>query len=391
MTSEQAIRRIRMMVGGRQVDAADGATFDVVEPHRGRTIAQVAKGTPADVDAAVAAARAAFDAGWGTMPAPERAKLLLRLAATIRDHHEELSQLESVNVGKPISGARWEIGRVSDVLEFYAGAVSKIHGETIPTTRPGFDFTLREPVGVVGLIVPWNFPLYLASWKLGPALAAGNTVVLKPASWTPLTAVRFGELCLEAGLPAGVVNVVTGPGGSVGAALAAHPGVGKVGFTGETGTGQEIMRLAAGNLKKVSLELGGKSPNIVFADADIERFAAESPYSVFDNTGQDCCARSRIIVHRSVHERVVEAFVAATGRMKVGDPADPATEVGPLVTFSHRQRVADYVAAGVAEGAELVCGGIAPSEPALAPPIDTLFVLASSKFARGTSARTSAR
>jgi betaine-aldehyde dehydrogenase len=190
--------------------------------------------------------------------------------------------------------------------------------------------------------------------------------VLKPASWTPLTAIRFGELCLEAGLPAGVVNVVTGPGASVGAAIAAHPGIGKVGFTGETTTGQEVMRLAAGNLKKVSLELGGKSPNIVFADADIERFAAESPYSVFDNTGQDCCARSRIIVHRSIHERVVEAFVAATKRMRVGDPSDPATEVGPLVTFSHRQRVIDYIDAGRSEGATLVCGGTVPTDPALA-------------------------
>ncbi|MFM2105595.1 MAG: hypothetical protein RL338_627 [Chloroflexota bacterium] len=365
MTSDQAIRDVRMVIDGRDAAGSDGATFDVVEPHRGRTIARVAEGTARDVDAAVGAARRAFDGGWGTLPVPERARLMLRLASLVRDHHEELSQLESVNVGKPISGARWEIGRVADVLEYYAGAVSKLHGETIPTTRPGFDFTLREPVGVVGLIVPWNFPLYLASWKIGPALAAGNAIVLKPASWTPLTAVRFGQLALEAGLPPGVLNVVTGPGGTVGAAIAAHPGVGKVGFTGETSTGQEVMRLAAGNLKKVSLELGGKSPNIVFADADIERFAAESPYSVFDNTGQDCCARSRIIVHRSIHERVVEAFVAATRRMKVGDPSDPATEVGPLVTFSHRERVAEYVAAGRAEGASLVCGGDAPDDPAL--------------------------
>jgi betaine-aldehyde dehydrogenase len=366
MTIEQAILDVQMVIGGRQVPSSDGRTFDVVEPHRGEKIARVAQGTPADVDAAVAAAQAAFEGDWSRLSAPERARLLLRLATVVRDHHEELSQLESRNIGKPISGARWEIGRVSDVLEFYAGAVSKIHGETIPTTRPGFDFTLREPVGVVGLIVPWNFPLYLASWKLGPALAAGNTVVLKPASWSPLTAVRFGELVLEAGLPAGVVNVVTGPGGSVGARIAAHPGVGKVGFTGETATGQEIMRLAATNIKKVSLELGGKSPNIVFADADIERFAAESPYSVFDNCGQDCCARSRIIVHRSIHDRVVEAFVEATRKVRVGDPSDPATEVGPLVTFSHRQRVADYIEAGRIEGAELVCGGDPPDDPALA-------------------------
>jgi len=366
MTTEQAIQAVRMIIDGRQVDGSDGRTFDVVEPHAGMTIAHVAEGTTADVDRAVAAAQAAFDGGWGTMTAPDRARLMLRLAQVVSDHHEELSRLESRNIGKPISGARWEIGRVSDVLEFYAGATSKLHGETIPTTRPGFDFTLREPVGVVGLIVPWNFPLYLASWKIGPALAAGNTIVLKPASYSPLTAVRFGELSLEAGIPAGVVNVVTGPGATVGAAIAAHGGIGKVGFTGETATGQEIMRLAAGNIKKVSLELGGKSPNIVFADADVERFAAESPYSVFDNCGQDCCARSRIIVHRSVHEKVVRLFAEATLRVKVGDPSDDATEVGPLVSFRQRQRVVDYVESGKAEGAELVVGGVPPTDPALA-------------------------
>jgi len=366
MTTEQATMAVRMIIGGRQVEAAGGRTFDVVEPHRGTTIARVPEGSPEDVDRAVAAAQAAFDAGWATMTAPDRARLMLRLAAVVRDHQEELSQLESRNIGKPISGARWEIGRVADVLEFYAGATTKLHGETIPTTRPGFDFTLREPVGVVGLIVPWNFPLYLASWKIGPALAAGNTIVLKPASYSPLTAVRFGELALEAGLPAGVINVVTGPGATVGAAIAAHHGIGKVGFTGETATGQEIMRAAAGNIKKVSLELGGKSPNIVFADADIERFAAESPYSVFDNCGQDCCARSRIIVHRSVHERVVRLFAEATERIKVGDPSDDATEVGPLVSFRQRQRVVDYIDSGKAQGAALVVGGVPSTDPALA-------------------------
>ncbi len=205
-------------------------------------------------------------------------------------------------------GARARSLGVSLVFEYYAGAANKLFGETIPVSKPGLDFTLREPIGVVGLIVPWNFPLLMASWKLGPALAAGNTCILKPASYTPLTAIRLAELALEAGFPAGVLNVVTGPGGTAGASIAAHPGVGKVAFTGETTTGQEIMRLAAGNVKKVSLELGGKSPNIVFADADLERFARESPYAVFDNSGQDCCARSRIFVERSVHDQVVELF-----------------------------------------------------------------------------------
>src|SRR6476469_5549312 len=279
---------------------------------------------------------------------------------------EELAQIERANCGKPITAARGEAFGVNLVLEYYAGAANKHFGETIPTSVPGLDFTLREPIGVCGLIVPWNFPMNMASWKLGPALAAGNTTILKPASFTPLTALRLGELALEAGLPPGVVNVITGPGGSAGAALAAHPGVGKVAFTGETTTGQEIMRLASGNVKKVSLELGGKSPNIVFADADLERFAKESPYSVFDNTGQDCCARSRILVERSVHEKVVELFAAATRNVKVGDPADEATEVGTLVSAKQRDRVKDYIEIGLGEGASLVVGGAAPDDPALA-------------------------
>ena len=233
-------------------------------------------------------------------------------------------------------------------------------------SKPGLDLTLREPIGVVGLIVPWNFPLLMASWKVAPALAAGNTAILKPASYSPLTAIRLGELALEAGIPPGVLNVVTGPGGSAGASIAGHAGIGKVAFTGETTTGQEIMRLASNNVKKISLELGGKSPNIVFADADLEKFARESPYSVFDNAGQDCCARSRILVERSAHERVVELFAEATRTMKVGDPADDATEVGSLVSFKQRDRVRDYIEIGLAEGATLVLGGEAPTDPALA-------------------------
>ena len=356
----------RMVIGGELADAADGQTFEVVEPHAGTVVATVPLGGAADVDRAVAAAQAAFDGGWATMAASDRGHLMLRFAQVVRDHEEELSQLESRQIGKPISGARWEVAQVAKVLEFYAGATTKLHGATIPVARPGFDFTLREPIGVVGLIVPWNFPIMMAAWKVGPALAAGNTAILKPASWSPLTALRLGELALEAGLPAGVLNVVTGPGPVVGEAIAAHAGIGKIAFTGETTTGQQIMRTAAGTIKKVSLELGGKSPNIVFADADIERFAATSPYAVFDNCGQDCCARSRILVERSVHERVVELFTQATEAVKVGDPSDPATEVGPLVSFSHRAKVEGYVDSGVAEGATLVTGGVRPLDPALA-------------------------
>ena len=293
-----AIRDVKMIIGGEQVDAADGQTFDVVNPATGQVIATAPLGGAEDVDRAVKAAQAAFEdpKGWAAWSAAKRGRTLAKYASLVKAANEELAQLESANVGKPIKGARGEAFAVSLVFDYYAGAANKLFGETIPVSAPGLDFTLREPIGVCGLIVPWNFPINMASWKLGPALAAGNTAILKPASYTPLTAIRLGELALEAGIPAGVVNVVTGPGGSAGAALAAHPGVGKIAFTGETTTGQEIMRLASTTIKKVSLELGGKSPNIVFADADVERWAAEAPYAVFDNAGQDCCARSRIFV-----------------------------------------------------------------------------------------------
>lgn len=359
---------LRMVIGGEAVDAVDGGTFEVVNPANGQVIATAPLGGRADIDRAVEAARAAFEErkGWATWAAGKRGRMLSKFAALIKDHSEELAQLESRNVGKPINGARGEVIGASLVFDYYAGAANKIFGQTIPVTKPGLDLTLREPIGVVGLIVPWNFPILMASWKVAPALAAGNTAILKPASYSPMTAIRLGELALEAGIPPGVLNVVTGPGGTAGASLAAHPGVGKVAFTGETTTGQEIMRLAAGNIKKVSLELGGKSPNIVFADADLEKFARESPYSVFDNTGQDCCARSRILVERSVHERVVELFAEATRAVVVGDPADERTEVGTMVSFKQRDRVKDYIEIGLGEGATVVCGGGEPDDPALA-------------------------
>ena len=356
----------KMIVGGERVDALDGQTFDVVNPATNTVIARAPLGGAADVDRAVEAAQRAFDGEWSRWPAVERGRALHRFSGLVRDHLEELSQLETANIGKPIASSRGEAESVANVFEYYAGAANKVFGETIPVTKPGLDLTLREPIGVVGLIVPWNFPMMMASWKLGPALAAGNTAILKPASYSPLTAIRLGELALEAGFPPGVLNVVTGPGGTAGAAIAAHGGVGKVAFTGETTTGQEIMRLAAGNIKKVSLELGGKSPNIVFADADLERFARESPYSVFDNCGQDCCARSRILVERSVHGKVVELFAEATRKVGVGDPTDPATEVGTLVSFKQRERVVDYIQAGLEEGAELVVGGRPPEGPRFA-------------------------
>src|SRR6187399_2483277 len=251
--------RAQMVIGGESVDAADGQTFEVVNPATGKVIATAPLGGPADVDRAVEAARHAFDdrKGWASWAAGKRGRTLAKFASLIKANTEELARLESRNVGKPITGARGEITGVSLVFDYYAGAANKIFGQTIPTSIPGLDLTLREPIGVVGLIVPWNFPLNMAAWKLGPALATGNTMLLKPASWTPLTAIRLGELALEAGFPPGVVNVITGPGGTAGAALAAHQGVGKIAFTGETTTGQEIMRLASTTIKKVSLELGG--------------------------------------------------------------------------------------------------------------------------------------
>ncbi|MFI5198962.1 MAG: aldehyde dehydrogenase family protein [Candidatus Limnocylindrales bacterium] len=358
----------QMLIGGTPVDAADGQTFEVINPATGLVIANAPLGGREDVDRAVAAARKAFDdpKGWSSWSASKRGRALAKLSNLVKANLEELARLESRNGGKPISGARGEILGVSLVFEYYAGAANKVFGQTIPVSKPGLDITVREPIGVVGLIVPWNFPLLMASWKLGPALAAGNTCILKPASYTPLTALRLAELALEAGFPAGVLNVVTGPGGTAGASIAAHPGIGKVAFTGETTTGQEIMRLAAGNVKKISLELGGKSPNIVYADADLDRFARESPYAVFDNSGQDCCARSRIFVERSAHDQVVEAFVKATKNVKVGDPESDETEMGSLVSFRQRDRVAEYVAIGQEEGARLVCGGGSPDDPALA-------------------------
>jgi betaine-aldehyde dehydrogenase len=359
-------RDVKMIIGGEYVDALDGHTFDVHNPATGRVIGHVALAGRADVDRAVDAARRAFEGPYSRWSAAKRGRTLQKFAELARKNVEELAQIDRENVGKPIRASRDEAFAVSLVLEYYAGAANKHFGETIPTSRPGFDFTLREPIGVVGMIVPWNFPLNMATWKLGPALATGNTCILKPASYTPLSAVRLAELALEAGFPPGVVNVVTGPGGTVGAAIAAHPGIGKVAFTGETTTGQEIMRLAAGNVKKISLELGGKSPNVVFADADLERFATDSPLAVFDNAGQDCCARSRILVERSVHDRVVELFGAATQKLVVGDPADERTQVGSLVSQRQRERVQDYIDAGQVEGAQLIMGGRPPDDPSLA-------------------------
>jgi betaine-aldehyde dehydrogenase len=329
------------------------ATQSIVDPATEEPFADVPAAGVEETDAAVAAALEAGP-GWRAVTPADRARLLRRLATTVEEQVEELARLESRNVGKPISDARGELGMVADVFHFYAGAIDKHYGETIPVAG-GVDMTFREPLGVVGLIVPWNFPAAIASWKLGPALSCGNTVVLKPAGLTPLTALRLGELALEAGFPEGVLNVVAGPGSAVGGRLVEHPDLAKIAFTGSTEVGRSVMEGAAGTLKRVTLELGGKSANLVFADADLEAAAAAAPYAVFGNAGQDCCARSRILVEQTAFDAFLELLVAATGRLRVGDPADEATEMGPLVSAEHREKVASFL-----DGAPLAFRGEVP-------------------------------
>jgi betaine-aldehyde dehydrogenase len=316
-------------------------TVTVLNPATEQPLAELEQAGVEETDDAVARAREALPA-WRAVAPTDRARLLRRLASLLEEHGEDLAWLESRNVGKPIQGARGEIGMVAQVFHYYAGAVDKHTGDTIPVAG-GVAATFREPLGVVGLITPWNFPLNIASWKVGPALACGNTVVLKPAELTPLTALRLAELALEAGIPEGVLNVLVGKGSVVGRRLVEHPDVAKIGFTGSTEVGRQVMEGAAGTVKRVTLELGGKSANVVFADADLERAAAAAPYSVFDNAGQDCCARSRILVQRSAYERFVALLVQATDGVRVGDPADEATEMGPLVSAQQREIVASFV------------------------------------------------
>ncbi len=330
-------------------------TLTVLNPATEEPIAELEQAGVEEADAAVARAKASFPA-WRAVAPADRARLLRRLAALVEEHAEELARIESRNVGKPIAGARGEIGMVAQVFHFYAGAVDKHRGDTIPVTG-GVAATFHEALGVVGLIVPWNFPLNIASWKLGPALACGNTVVLKPAELTPLSALRLSELCLEAGIPEGVVNVLAGKGSVVGQRLVEHPDVAKIGFTGSTEVGRSVMEGAAGTIKRVTLELGGKSANVVFADADLDRAAASAPYAVFDNAGQDCCARSRVLVEKSAYDSFLERFVAASANVKVGDPADESTEMGPLISADHREKVASFV------DGETAFRGDVPDEP----------------------------
>jgi phenylacetaldehyde dehydrogenase len=359
-------RTRRMLIDGKWVEAASGETFTTYDPATEQPLAEVPAGGPEDVDRAVRAARRAFETGpWRRMTPSERGRCLWKLADLIEKHAEDFAQLETLDNGKPLTVARAaDIPLVVDHFRYYAGWATKVEGETIPVSTPGLqvlNYTLREPVGVVGQIIPWNFPLLMAAWKLGVALACGNTVVLKPAEQTPLSALRLGELFEEAGIPPGVVNIVTGFGETAGAAIAAHPDVDKVAFTGSTEVGHEIMRAAAGNLKRVSLELGGKSPNIVFADADLDAAAAGAAAAIYFNHGQCCCAGSRLFIERPVYDRLMPRLVEFSQAIKLGPGLDPATEMGPLVSSDQFERVNGFLEAGTREGAKVATGGGRPS------------------------------
>jgi acyl-CoA reductase-like NAD-dependent aldehyde dehydrogenase len=354
-----ASRRHRLLIGGEWVPAADGASFETLDPATGQAITAVAQAGAEDVERAVRAARRAFEEGpWPAMAAAERARLVHRLADLVEQHAEELAQLESLDNGKPVKLARIvDVSQTVGWLRHFAGWAERIRGEVIPVRQPDMHcYTRKEPVGVCGQIIPWNFPMLMAAWKLGPALAAGCTVVLKPAEQTPLTALRIGELALEAGLPAGVVNILTGD-GRTGAALVDHPGVDKLAFTGSTEVGREIGARAGRALKRVTLELGGKSPNIILPDADLRAAIAGSFQGIYFNTGQACNAGSRLFVHRDQFDDVVGALAERAAKARLGPGLDPATQLGPVVSDEQRRRVLSYIEAGRAEGAELVAGG----------------------------------
>jgi phenylacetaldehyde dehydrogenase len=353
--------RSRMLIDGKFVAAASGQTFASYNPATGEVLAQVPEGDKEDIDRAVTAARRAFEGRWRKLTPSERGRLLWKLGDLIEQHADEFAQLESLDNGKPVAVARVaDVPLAADLFRYMAGWATKIEGNTIPLSIPGggyLAYTLREPVGVVGQIIPWNFPLLMAAWKLGPALASGCAVVLKVAEQTPLSALRLGELIQEAGFPAGAVNIVSGFGETAGAALAAHPGVDKIAFTGSTEVGKLIVQAAAGNLKKVSLELGGKSPNVVFKDADLDTAIPGAASAIFFNHGQCCCAGSRLYVEKGVFDKVVEGVAEAGKQIKIGPGMDMTTQMGPLVSSEQLDRVCGYLESGRKDGARAVIGG----------------------------------
>ena len=353
-----AVEQKKLLINNEWRDASGGKTMDVVNPATEEICATVAAATKDDVDAAVAAARAAFEGPWGKMSARERGRLLSKLADRLMEKADDVARLETLHNGKPIFEARQiEIPAAAECLEYYAGWADKVTGETIPVKGNYLTYTLREPIGVIGAIVPWNFPLLLASWKVGPALATGNTVILKPAPETPLTALALGEIAVEVGLPPGVLNVLTGPGADIGQALVAHPGIDKIAFTGGTTTGKAIMRSAADTLKKITLELGGKSPNIVLADADLDAALRGATTGIFYGKGEVCAAGSRLLVDRSIKDQFMEKLAARTKKMVAGDPMDPKTRYGSLASRRQLETVQRYVDVAKKEGATLVAGG----------------------------------
>ncbi len=347
----------QLFINGEFRKPAKGKSMPLVNPATEETIVEVAAATGEDVNSAIEGAHRAYRQGWRDLTPGERTEILFNIARLLRENCERIAQLECQNVGKPISDARDEAGLGARVFEYYAGAITKFTGQTIPVSRGGFDFTLRQPMGVVAAIVPWNFPFPIACWKVAPALAAGNSVVLKPASQSPLTALLLGQIAHQAGLPPGVLQVLPGSGQEIGDVLVTHPLVRKISFTGSTAIGSRIMELASRGLKRISLELGGKSPNIVFADSDLDRAATLSPMSVFANTGQDCCARSRVFVERSAFDRFVEVFTAATQQLRVENPTGETCQIGPLVSAGQRNVVEEFVSSARDLGRKIVTGG----------------------------------
>ena len=356
----------RLFVGGRFVDGLDGATIEVRDPHDGSLLAEVAEARPADVDRAVEAAGRAFD-DWRLTPAAERGRLLLRLADAIEADAESLALLETRDTGHPIRDTRGlDVPRTAATFRYFGGMADKFQGSVVPVERGFLDYVVREPLGVVGQIVPWNFPVMFTSWKLGPALAAGNTVVLKPAELTPLSALRVAELIDEVGFPPGVVNIVPGYGPTAGQRILEHPGIAKISFTGSTAVGRAVVAASAGNLKRVHLELGGKGANIVFPDADLAAAVAGTAFGIFHNQGQACIAASRLIVHSSIAAEFVDRLVALAESIRLGDPKDGTTEMGPLTSPQHRDRVLSHVKVAQDEGGQVLTGGVAPSDAGLA-------------------------
>jgi acyl-CoA reductase-like NAD-dependent aldehyde dehydrogenase len=353
-------REYGLFINGESVEPAGGDTRELNEPATGEPLATVAVAAEADVDRAVDAARAALEGAWGKTPPTERSRLLHALADAIQANRKELAELEARNVGKAITSVKAELAQGVENFRFYGSAIASIAGRSNPLGGSLLFYSLKEPVGVAGQIVPWNYPLMMTTWKLAPALAAGCTVVLKPDSATPLSALRMAELAAEVGFPPGAINMVPGPGTTVGAHLVQHPGVDKIAFTGSTATGGEIMRLASGTIKRLTLELGGKSPNVVFADANLVDAIPSSVWSIFYSAGQSCEARSRVLVESSIYDDFVSSFSEAAGRLKVGDPLEPETQVGSLISEEHRDKVHGFVERGREEGAEVVTGGEAP-------------------------------